>query len=72
MKIESSKKTIVWRISILVGFVALSIVGMIGYSLWKANGIALKYSSQIDATMMARCKATEAHLWFEEAIVRDT
>ena len=67
-----SKESSNWHTPILVACITLGIVCTIGYSLWKTKHIALKYSSQIDATMISRCKATEAHLWFEEVISGDT
>ena len=39
------------------------------YSLWKANHIALKYSSQIDATVMIRCK-TVSQFGFNSLVLR--
>ncbi len=60
-----------WHIYLTVGIVALCVVSIMGYSLFIGDRAAHKYSSQIDATLMAQLEATTAHLWLEEILSGD-
>ena len=70
-KAKMKRNFIPWHIHMMVVLVTLAITGTICFSLWMGNRIAVKYSALIDASVMTRLKATEAHLWLEEIIAGD-
>lgn len=60
-----------WHICLMMSLITIAIVLTMVYSLLIGNQMTIKYTSQIDATMMIRYKAAMAHLWFEEIIAGD-
>lgn len=65
------RKTPLLWIYLLIGFVAVMIVGSMGYIFYTGSSMAAGHGPLVDAAMEVKLEATMAHLWFEEIISGD-
>ncbi len=72
MKMEKYKSTYQkWMHYILIGFVGISVLFIMGYSIFSSNRMVNTYAPLADAAMEVKLETTTAHLWFEEKISGD-
>jgi PAS domain S-box-containing protein len=71
LKGRTRKKVTIWRIYLLIGFVALVVVASMGYIFYLGNHMTVVHTPLICASMEIKIEATTAHLWFEETISGD-
>jgi len=65
------KKSVLWWIYLLIGFVSSVVVGSMGYTFYVANHMTVVHAPLICAAMEIRIEVTTAHLWFEEILSGD-
>jgi len=71
LKSRTKKKVTIWRVYLLIGFVALVVVASMGYIFYLGNNMTKVHAPLKDAAMEIQLEATTAHLWLEEIISGD-
>ncbi len=59
-------RSVLWRVYLLIAFVASVVVGSMGYIFYVGNHMAVVHTPLACAAMEIKIEATTAHLWLEE------